>query len=58
MNLFKTFVGDFEGKDVNNMMQMYFDIDIYWRIPENLVEKRMNLAKQLYSNYFDPNSKK
>ncbi|XP_071509749.1 uncharacterized protein [Diadema antillarum] len=58
MNLFRTFAQDFESKDINNMIQMYFDIDIFFRIPENLVEKRMTLSKQIYGNYFDPNSRR
>ncbi|XP_030854657.1 uncharacterized protein LOC575237 isoform X3 [Strongylocentrotus purpuratus] len=58
MNLFKTYVQDFESKDVNNMVQMYSDVDICWRIPENHADKRTSISKQIYSNFFDPNSKR
>ena len=58
MNLFRTYVQDFESKDVNNMIQMYFDVDVCWRIPENHADKRMSISKQIYNNFFDPNSKR
>ncbi|XP_041468616.1 uncharacterized protein LOC121418690 isoform X4 [Lytechinus variegatus] len=57
MNLFRTYVQDFESKDVNNMVQMYFDVDVCYRIPETHADKRTSISKQIYNNFFDPNSK-